>query len=183
MRSEKARGPSKRGATKRFYNENGITKATRALLANYTIKFSVCKNGCNFQNNSWRTTGHFIANFASFSRQQSGAAVGRPGSQHRRRSNLRKLRTRFEEFEAKGKKLSECDHYSQDIRRVRQRNHRYDEPGTAPELTQTPVDKFRTGTFLVIIDNVDAKLKKRPGAYAGIAARFGFLRKLKNLPR
>ena len=30
-----------------------------------------------------------------------------------------KLRTSFEEFEAKGKKLSECDHYSQDIRRVR----------------------------------------------------------------
>ena len=49
-----------------------------------------------------------------------------------------KLRIRFEEFEAKGKKLSECDHYSQDVRRVRQRNHRYDKPGTAPELTQTP---------------------------------------------
>ena len=72
-----------------------------------------------------------------------------------------KLRTRFEEFELKkGKNLSECDHYSQDVRRLHQRNHRYDEPGTAPELTQTPVDKFRTGTFLVIIDNVDAELKK-----------------------
>ena len=94
-----------------------------------------------------------------------------------------KLRTRFEEFEAKGKKLSECDHYSQDIRRVRQRNHRYDEPGTAPELTQTPVDKFRTGSFLVIIDNVDAELKKLLGAYVGIATLFGFLRKLKNLPK
>ena len=53
------------------------------------------------------------------------------------------LTTRFEEFEAKGKKLSEFDHYSQDVRRVCQPN-RYDEPGTAPELTQTPVDKFRT---------------------------------------
>ena len=96
-----------------------------------------------------------------------------------------KLRTRFEEFKAKGKELSESDHYSQDVRRVRQRNHRYDEPGTAPELTQTPADKFRTSTFLilVIIGNVDAELKKRLGAYAGIAARFGFLRKLKNLPR
>ena len=94
-----------------------------------------------------------------------------------------KLRIRIEEFEAKGKKLSECDHCNQDVRRVRQRNHRYDEPGTAPELTQTPVDKFRAGTFLVIIDNVDTELKKRLGAYAGIAARFGFLRKLKNLPR
>ena len=58
-----------------------------------------------------------------------------------------KLRTRFEEFEAKSKKLSECNHYSQDVRRVRERNHRYNEPGTTPKLTQTPVGKFRTGTF------------------------------------
>ena len=83
---------------------------------------------------------------ALFSGHQSGAAVGRPGSQHRR-CNLYafliefigKVRTRFEEFELKkGKNLSECDHYNQDVGRVRQRNHRYDEPGTAPELTQTP---------------------------------------------
>ena len=87
------------------------------------------------------------------------------------------LPTTFEEFEAKCKELCECDDFSQDVRSVRQRNHRYDEPGTAPELTRTPVDKFRTSrqdTFLVIIDNVDCP---------GIAARFGFLRKLKNLPR
>ena len=64
---------------------------------------------------------------------------------------------------------------------MRQRN--YDEAGTTPELTQTPVEKFRTGTFLVIIDNVDVELKKRLGEYAGIPARFGFLRKMKNLPR
>ena len=128
---------------------------------------------------------------ALFSGHQSGAAVGRPGSQHRR-CNLYafliefigKVRTRFEEFELKkGKNLSECDHYNQDVGRVRQRNHRYDEPGTAPELTQTPVDKFRTGSFLVIIDNVHAELKKRLWAYASIATRFGGLRKLKNLPR
>ena len=55
-------------------------------------------------------------------------------------------------------------------------------PGTAPELTQTPVDKFRTSTFLVIVDNVDTEFKKRLEAYTGIAARFGSLRKLKNLP-
>ena len=95
--------------------------------------------------------------------------------------SIGKPRTIFEEFEAKGKKLGECVHYNQDVRRVCQRN--YDEPGTAPELTQTSVNKFRTGTFLVIIDNVDAELKKRLGAYAGIAVRFGSLRKLKNLHR
>ncbi|XP_028404108.1 uncharacterized protein LOC114526788 [Dendronephthya gigantea] len=44
------------------------------------------------------------------------------------------LRTRFEEFEAKGKKLGECDIYAGEVKRVRKRNRRYDEPGSAPEL-------------------------------------------------
>ena len=39
---------------------------------------------------------------------------------------------------------------------------------------------FRTGTFLVIIDNLDAEFRKRLDAYATVAARFGF-RKLKEL--
>ena len=113
----------------------------------------------------------------SFSRQQSGIAIKLPGSQHRS-CNLRvsertfhKLRTRFEEFEAEGKKLSECDHYCQEVRRVRQRNRLYDEPCSAPEL---PANKFRTDTFLVIIDNVDAELVKRLEAYTCIAEGLGF---------
>ena len=47
-----------------------------------------------------------------------------------------------------------------EVRRVRQRNRRYDEPGSAPEVQQTPADKFRTGSFLVI-DCLDAELRKR----------------------
>jgi hypothetical protein len=39
------------------------------------------------------------------------------------------LRTRFEGFEAEGKKLSECNQYAGEIKRVRKRNRRYDEPG------------------------------------------------------
>ncbi|XP_046864356.1 uncharacterized protein LOC124458372 [Xenia sp. Carnegie-2017] len=54
------------------------------------------------------------------------------------------LRTRFEEFEAKGKELSECDQYKEEIKRVRKRNRRNDEPGSAPDLLQIPADKFRT---------------------------------------
>ena len=79
---------------------------------------------------------------------------------------------RFEEFEAEGKKLSQCDQYV---------GRDYDEPGSAPEVSQTPANKFRTDTFLVIIDRIDAELRKRLGAYTGIAARFDFLRKLKDL--
>ena len=48
-------------------------------------------------------------------------------------------------------------------------------------MLQTPADKFRTGTFLVIIDSLDAELQKRLSAYAIIAGRFGFLRKLADL--
>ena len=94
---------------------------------------------------------------------------------------VQSLRTRFEEFEAEGKKLSECNQYAEEGKRVRKRNRRYEEPGSVPELLQTPADKFRTGTFLVIIDSLDAELQKRLSAYAIIAGRFGFLRKLADL--
>ena len=87
----------------------------------------------------------------------------------------RALRTRFEELEAKEKKLSECEHYMEEVsRHVRQPNRRYDEPGSAY--------KFRTGTFLVIIDSIDGELQKRLVTHTGIAKRFGFLQKLKDLP-
>ena len=92
---------------------------------------------------------------------------------------IHKLRERFEEFETKGKSLSECEHYVSKARRVRTRNRRYDEPGSEPEVTETSASTFRTGTFLVIIDNLGAELRKRLDAYATVAARFGFLRKLK----
>lgn len=46
----------------------------------------------------------------------------------------------------------------------------------------SPVDKFRTGTFLVIVDSIASELQKRLGTYSEIAAKFGFLRTLKNLP-
>ena len=83
-----------------------------------------------------------------------------------------KQRARFEEFEAEGKKLSQCDQYVGEEKRVR--NRRYDKPGSAPELLQTPANKFHMDTFLVIIDRIDTELRKPLGAYTGIAARFGF---------
>ena len=94
---------------------------------------------------------------------------------------IHKLRTRFEDFEAKEKNLSECDHYTEEVRRVSQRNRRYDELGLANELPQTPSEKFRTGTFLVIIDSINSELQKRLAAFANITAKFGSLRMLKDL--
>ena len=45
---------------------------------------------------------------------------------------------------------------------MRKRNRLYyDESESAPELRQTPAEKFRTGTFLVVIDSLDAELRKK----------------------
>ncbi|XP_046856041.1 uncharacterized protein LOC124449135 [Xenia sp. Carnegie-2017] len=55
---------------------------------------------------------------------------------------ISKQRARFEEFEAQGKKLSQCDHYVGDEKRVRQRNRRCDESGSAPEVLQSSANKF-----------------------------------------
>ncbi|CAB3979862.1 Hypothetical predicted protein [Paramuricea clavata] len=67
------------------------------------------------------------------------------------------------------------------MRTLRRRNETKS-PGSAPEVELTPADKFRTATFLVIIDNLIAELKKRKEAYATVAPRFGFLRTMKELP-
>jgi hypothetical protein len=94
---------------------------------------------------------------------------------------IRNVRTRFEEFETKGKALSECDQYKAEMQRVRRRNHHYNDLEAAPEQPQTPVDMFRIGTFVVIVDSIASELGKRLAAYAEIAAMFGFMRTLKNL--
>jgi hypothetical protein len=92
------------------------------------------------------------------------------------------MRPKFEQFEAEGKLLSGCEHYEDEMKRNRQRNRRYDEPGSAPEVELTPADRFRTATFLVIIDHLVAELKKRKEAYATVASRFGLWRTMKELP-
>ena len=111
------------------------------------------------------------SDFATFSQDKSSFAISRS------RLNsavalfelliefVQSLHTRFEEFEAEGKKLSECDQYAEEGKRVRKLNRCYEEPGSAPELLQTSDDKFPTGTFLVIIDSLGAELS----AYAIIA--------------
>jgi hypothetical protein len=95
---------------------------------------------------------------------------------------VKNMRPKFEQLEAEGKLLSGCEHYEDEMKRNRQWNRRYDEPGSAPEVELTPADKFRTATFLVIIDNLVAELKKRKEAYGTVASRFGFLSTMKELP-
>lgn len=89
-------------------------------------------------------------------------------------------RPKFEQFEAEGKLLSGCERYEDEMKRHRQWNRLYDEPGSTPYVELTPTKNFRTATFLVINNCLVAKLKKRREAYyATVASRFGFLRNIK----
>ena len=57
-----------------------------------------------------------------------------------------------------------------------------DHKAGGPEIVQSLVDKFRMGTYLVIIDSIVVELEKRLSAYEAAVAKFGFLRTLKDLP-
>ncbi|CAB4013453.1 zinc finger MYM-type 1-like [Paramuricea clavata] len=46
---------------------------------------------------------------------------------------VKNMRPKFEQLEAEGKLLSGCEHYEDEMKRNRQRNRSYDEPGSAPE--------------------------------------------------
>ena len=86
--------------------------------------------------------------------------------------------------------MTECRNYIEDIQKVGKRNCRYDDDygsvsasTVSKELVQTSADKFRTGTFIIVIDRLSSELTKRLNAYQIVVSkRFGFLRKLVSLP-
>ncbi|XP_041366776.1 zinc finger MYM-type protein 1-like [Gigantopelta aegis] len=94
---------------------------------------------------------------------------------------VQKLRPTFEDTEQKAKELTNSAEYRQDTQRVRKRNRKYDHEfglSSEEEKTETAANKFRVGTFLVIIDSLISALKKRLKAYEEISNKFGFLRNL-----
>ena len=79
--------------------------------------------------------------------------------------------------------MSRCENYRAEVsKRVRRRNRRYDDSDADTEIHLQPRDKFRTDTFIVIIDSLAAALSKRKEAYAELADLFAFLRKIESLP-
>jgi hypothetical protein len=83
------------------------------------------------------------------------------------------------EIEAKGK----CGHdsYKAASKRARIRNRQRDfDVGSAQaeDTIQSPRDRFRIESFLVIIDQLKAALKQRLDAYNEIDKKFGFLSKI-----
>ena len=78
--------------------------------------------------------------------------------------------------------MTECRNYIEDVQRAGKRNCRYDDDygsvsasTVSKELVQTPADKFRTGTFIIVIDRLSSELTKRLNAYQTVSKRFGFL--------
>ena len=97
---------------------------------------------------------------------------------------VQNLRSTFTDIEQKAKNLTECNQCQQEIKRVRRRNQRYDAQTGSTSVedeSQTPKEKFKTGTYIVIIDSLIASLSKRLGAYQGVASKFGFFRNLQSL--
>ena len=64
---------------------------------------------------------------------------------------------------------------------MRRRNRKHDEPDAEPEVQLSPRDKFRVGTFTIIIDNLLCELSKRKQAYTDLADRFAFFREISSL--
>ena len=68
--------------------------------------------------------------------------------------------------------LTGIDNYTEEAKRVRKRNRRYDEGSSEPEEVRSSRDRFRQDTFLVIIDTLIIELSRRMLAYSNVAKQF-----------
>ena len=96
------------------------------------------------------------------------------------------LRPTFTDIEDKAKVLTDCYQYHEEVSRQKRQNRKYDHfhgvnsDDSSIESMQ-PSDKFRIGTFLVIVDRLLTALSKRQTAYMKLKDIFGFLRHLPTL--
>ena len=87
-------------------------------------------------------------------------------------------RNEFDAFEMEAKEKCGYDSYKAASKRTRIRNRLRDvDVGSAQaeDTIQSPRDRFRTESFLVIIDQLQAALKQRLDAYSEMDKKFGFL--------
>lgn len=98
------------------------------------------------------------------------------------KSFIESKRDSFKEYEEKATKLTEYD-YESETKRKRRTNVRLAplDCAQAPEVDLTPSDKFRTQSFIPVIDELESALRKRLEAYKLVHTRFGFLNKLDTL--
>jgi hypothetical protein len=93
---------------------------------------------------------------------------------------VKSLRDRFDEFERDGAQHSGTTEYAQQNQRFRRANVRLDplDYGHTPEVQLLPRDRFRTNSFLPVIDMLMSALSTRVSAYKGVCDRFGFLQQV-----
>jgi len=89
-------------------------------------------------------------------------------------------RDSFDEYEQQGSDMSGTSEYAQSYNRARRRSVRQSplDYGQTPEVELSPSDRFRTQSFLPVIDQLDQSLTQRIAAYDAVSRRFGFLGKL-----
>ena len=76
--------------------------------------------------------------------------------------------------------MSGTSEYAQSYNRARRRSVRQTplDYGQTPEVQLSPSDRFRTQSFLPVIDQLDQSLTQHIAAYDAVSRRFGFLGKL-----
>jgi len=86
-------------------------------------------------------------------------------------------RDSFDDDEKKRSDLSGTSEYVHSCTRARRRNIRLtpSDNGQAVQVELTPSARFRTESFLAVIDQLDQSLTQRTAAYDLVSQRFGFL--------
>ncbi|CAM1319945.1 Uncharacterised protein r2_g2830 [Pycnogonum litorale] len=79
----------------------------------------------------------------------------------------------FYSYEERAKFMMEGSSYRADHQRTRKRKRLFDEVDSEVELT--PREKFRTSTFLPILDSLLTELVRRMEVYSKLKHQFGFL--------
>ena len=89
----------------------------------------------------------------------------------------------YTEYEEKGAKLSGTTEYKQTVTRQRIRSVRLNplDYGQAQEAQLSPAQKFKTESFIPVIDQFVCSLEQRLSAYEQICSRFSFMGRLENL--
>ena len=92
-------------------------------------------------------------------------------------------RDTFDGYEKQGSDMSGTSEYAQSHNRARRRNVRLTplDYGQTPDVELTSSDRFRTQSFLPVIDQLHQSLTQRIAAYDAVSRRFGFLGKLNTM--
>ncbi|KAG8451982.1 hypothetical protein GDO86_003968 [Hymenochirus boettgeri] len=93
---------------------------------------------------------------------------------------LQETRDGYDRFEKEAKDMSGLEEYKGATERERKIKLPFDVSHKG-QVIQTPKDKFRVNTFLVMLDRLTSELQKRAEAYQQLSEQFSFFEKIANL--